>query len=159
MEVDEGEVEDWIRMQRRRGEGDFDLVFRVTARRPLDRDQAEVIGPARRPGAVETASVVDGQVGLELARPGQDVGLVDPVFDDPPELGVARAPAPGLPHRSKSKLQPLPCPPPAGGEGTYDMGGRREGTWPNRLRVSLASGSTTRCRAGRACERGWRGRG
>src|ERR1700694_674878 len=131
-------------MQRRRGEADFDLVLQVPARRPLDLVQAEVIGPERGSGAVETARVVDGQVGLELARPGEDVGLVDPVFDDPPQLGVARAPAPRLPHRSKSKLQPLPCPPPAGGEGTYDMGGRGEGTWANRLRVSLASGSTTR---------------
>src|ERR1700681_4063818 len=131
-------------MQGRGGEGDFDLVLQIRARRPLDLIQAEVIGPEWRPGAVETAGVMDGQVGLELARPGENVGLVDPVFDDPAELGVARAPAPGLPHRGKSKLQHLPCPPAASGEGTYDRGGRREGKWPNHLRVSLASDSTTR---------------
>src|SRR5258708_12214353 len=57
-------------------------------------------------------------VGLELARPREDVGLIDPVFDDPSELGVTRAPAALLSHMGKSKWGPLPCPP----EGEGNLG-------------------------------------
>src|ERR1700738_5068173 len=98
-------------MERRRRERDFDHVLRVRAGRALYLVQAEVIGPKRGPGAVEAAGVVDRQVRLELARPGEDVGLIDPVFDDPPELGVARAIAPGVHHTGKSKSETPPCPP------------------------------------------------
>src|ERR1700738_1677405 len=96
-------------MERRRRERDFDHVLRVRAGRALYLVQAEVIGPKRGPGAVEAAGVVDRQVRLELARPGEDVGLIDPVFDDPPELGVARAIAPGVHHTGNRNRGPPPA--------------------------------------------------
>src|SRR5207249_3860967 len=67
--------------------------------------------PERRAGPVVAPGVVQRHVGLQLARPGQEVGFIDPVFDDPSELGVARTPAPSLPHMGKSNSWPPPCPP------------------------------------------------
>src|ERR1700730_15955985 len=101
-------------MQRGRREANFDLVLEVDAGRALDLVEPEVIGSQRRPRAVVAARVMKRHVGLELARPGEDISLIDPVFDDPSELGVAWAPAPGLLHTGKSKSGPPPCPPPKG---------------------------------------------
>src|SRR5207245_9962444 len=103
VEIDEGEVEIWIGVQRRRREANFDLVFEVRARCAFDLIQPEVIGPEPPPGPVVTAGVVERHVGLELTGPRQEVRFIDPVFDDPSELGVARAPTPGLPHTGRSK--------------------------------------------------------
>src|SRR5260370_39297358 len=109
MEIDEGEVEIRIGMERRRREADFGLVFQVAARRALDLVEPEVIGAERRPGAIVAAGVMERYIGLELARPGEDVGLIDPVFDDPSELGVPRAPAAALWLLGKSKSGGQPC--------------------------------------------------
>src|SRR6266851_2162888 len=109
MEIDEGEVEIWIGMQRRRCEANLDLVFQIEARRAFDLIQPVVIGAERRPGAIVAAGVMERYIGLELARPGEDVGFIDPVFDDTSELGVARAPAAALSHMGKSKSGGQPC--------------------------------------------------
>ena len=84
----------------------------------LDLVETEIIGSKRRPSAIVAARVMKRRVSLELARPREDVGLIDPVFDDPPELGVTRAPAALLSHMGKSKWGPLPCPP----EGEGNLG-------------------------------------
>jgi hypothetical protein len=51
---------------------------------------------------------MERDIGLQLTRPGEDIGFIDPVFDDPSELGVARSPAPSL-HIGKSKSESPPC--------------------------------------------------
>src|SRR5207302_1866810 len=118
VEIDEREVEISMGMEVRRREANLDLVFQVNARRAFDLIEPEVVGAERRGGPVVAACVVQRDVSLELARPGQEVGLVDPVFDDPSELGVAWTPAPSLPHMGKSNSWPPPCPPPRAGRET-----------------------------------------
>src|SRR6266480_385424 len=123
VEIDEGEVEISVRMQGRRREANLDLLFQVDARRALDLIEPEVVGAQRRAGPIVAARVVQRHVGLELARPRQEVGFIDPVFDDPSELGVVWAPAALRSHTGKSDSRPLPCPcphpdpPPQRGEG------------------------------------------
>ena len=114
MEVDEGKVEISVGMQRRCREANFDLVLQVDAGCAFDLIEPEVVGAERRAGPIVAACVMERHVGLELARPREDVGLIDSVFDDPPELGVARTPAALLPHMGKSNSRPPPCPPPEG---------------------------------------------
>src|SRR5207302_8841585 len=102
-------------------------VSRVVERyagRALGLVQAEVIGTERGSSAVEAAGVMGRHVGFELAWPRQDIRLIGPVFDDPSELGVVRAPAAGLPHTGKSKLTPptLPSPASGGGNGAFVSG-------------------------------------
>src|SRR2546428_9495835 len=96
-------------MQRWRREANLDLVFQVDAGRALDLIEAKVVGTERRACPVVTPGVMERNVGLELARPGKEVCLIDPVFDDPSELGVARAPTALVSHmdRSKSGLAPF----------------------------------------------------
>src|SRR5256885_11216364 len=117
VEIDEGEVEISMGMEGRRREANLDLVFQVNARRAFDLIEPEIVGAERRAGPVVAARVVQRDVGLELARPRQDVGLVDPVFDDPSELGVAWTPAALWSHMSKSNSRPPPRPPPRAGGG------------------------------------------
>src|SRR5256885_440020 len=85
-EVDEGEVEISVGMEGRRREANLDLVFQEDARRAFDLIEPEVVGSQRRAGPVVAARVVERYVDFELSRPGEDVGFIDPVFDDPPEL-------------------------------------------------------------------------
>src|SRR5437868_9968304 len=115
VEIDEREVEISMGMEVRRREANLDLVFQVNARRAFDLIEPEIVGAERRAGPVVAARVVQRDIGLELAWPGQDVGLVDPVFDDPSELGVAWTPAALSSHMGKSDSRPPPCPPTSGG--------------------------------------------
>src|SRR5438309_78054 len=111
VEIDEREVEISMGMEVRRREANLDLVFQVNARRAFDLIEPEIVGAERRAGPVVAARVVQRDVGLELARPRQGVGLIDPVFDDPSELGVVWAPTALLSHMGKSNSGPPPCPP------------------------------------------------
>src|SRR6266480_1412950 len=122
VEIDEGEVEISVRMQGRRREANLDLLFQVDARRAFDLIEPEVVGAERRAGPIVAARVVQRHVGLELARPRQEVGFIDPVFDDPPELGVVWAPAALWSHTSKSDSRPPPCPAPPAGKSCYEAG-------------------------------------
>ena len=95
VEVDKRKVDIRSRVKSGRLEREVDLVAGVQARRALDLIQAKVVAAHRRAGAVVAAGVVDRNVDLERPGPREDVRLIDPVFDNPPELGVARTPAPG----------------------------------------------------------------
>src|SRR5438874_1086585 len=131
VEIDEREVEISMGMEVRRREANLDLVFQVNARRAFDLIEPEIVGAERRAGPVVAARVVQRDIGLELAWPGQDVGLVDPVFDDPSELGIAWTPAAVLWHAGKSDSRPPPCPSPRAGEGNKVPSPRGEGVGSN----------------------------
>src|SRR5438309_4938805 len=153
MEIDEGKVEISVGMQRRCREANFDLVFQVDAGGAFDLIEPEVVGAERCAGPIVAARVMERHVGLELARPREDVGLVDSVFDEPSELGVARTPAARLSHMGKSNSPPPPCPllqAPQGGGIRSNFGG------PCTLLMTDAYSGAGGSAAGRPAEQLWR---
>src|SRR5438105_15612518 len=81
----------------------------METRGSLDLIEPVIKGSKGRPGAIVATGVVKRHIRLELAGPREDVRFVDPVFDDPSQLGVARAPASGLSHMGKSRPARRPC--------------------------------------------------
>src|SRR2546427_3577705 len=64
--------------------------------RTLHLIQPEVVRAQRCTSSVVTARIVKRHIGFELPRPGEDVRLVEPVFDDPAQLRGVGTPAPAL---------------------------------------------------------------
>src|SRR2546426_7057514 len=102
-EIKEREIEMPARMQRRSTERHLDQICRVKTCRAFDLIQPEVVRAQWRTSSVVTARIVKRNIGFELPGPGEDICLVETVFDDPAQLRGVGTPAAAPPHRRPSR--------------------------------------------------------